>query len=69
MLVEEIMNTSVPTLTPSHTINDALKVLKEKRIRHIPIVNKEREVLGVVTDRDLKEATPPLYRIEKMRKF
>ncbi|MEK4521363.1 acetoin utilization AcuB family protein [Psychrobacillus sp. FSL W7-1457] len=58
MLVEEIMNTSVPTLTPSHTINDALKVLKEKRIRHIPIVNKEREVLGVVTDRDLKEATP-----------
>ncbi len=58
MLVEEIMNTSVPTLTPTHTINDALKVLKEKRIRHIPIVNKEREVLGVVTDRDLKEATP-----------
>ncbi|WP_342567894.1 acetoin utilization AcuB family protein [Psychrobacillus sp. FSL K6-4046] len=58
MLVEEIMNTSVPTLTPSHTINDALKVLKEKRIRHIPIVNEEREVLGVVTDRDLKEATP-----------
>ena len=58
MLVEEIMNTSVPTLTPTHTINDALKVLKEKRIRHIPIVNEEREVLGVVTDRDLKEATP-----------
>ncbi|WP_342598632.1 acetoin utilization AcuB family protein [Psychrobacillus sp. FSL H8-0483] len=58
MLVEEIMNTSVPTLSPSHTINDALKLLKEKRIRHIPIVNSENEVLGVVTDRDLKEATP-----------
>ena len=52
------MNTSVPTLTPSHTIIDSFKVLKEKRIRHIPIVNEEREVLGVVTDRDLKEATP-----------
>lgn len=58
MLVEEIMNTSVPTLTPSHTINDALQLLKEKRIRHIPIINTEKEVLGVVTDRDLKEATP-----------
>lgn len=58
MLVEEIMNTSVPTLSPSHTINDALKLLKEKRIRHIPIVNSEKAVLGVVTDRDLKEATP-----------
>lgn len=58
MLVEEIMNTSVPALTPTHTINDALKILKEQRIRHIPIINEEREVLGVVTDRDLKEATP-----------
>ena len=58
MLVEEIMNMSVPTLTPTHTINDALKLLKEKRIRHIPIVNSEKEIVGVVTDRDLKEATP-----------
>ncbi|QGM29528.1 CBS domain-containing protein [Bacillus sp. N3536] len=63
MLVEEIMNTSVPTLTPSHTINDALKVLKEQRIRHIPIINEEREVLGVVTDRDLKEATPSSLQV------
>ncbi|MFJ7971033.1 acetoin utilization AcuB family protein [Psychrobacillus sp. NPDC096389] len=58
MLVEEIMNTSVPALTPTHTINDALLILKEKRIRHIPIINADKEVLGVVTDRDLKEATP-----------
>ncbi|MFB5088074.1 acetoin utilization AcuB family protein [Psychrobacillus sp. PGGUH221] len=58
MLVEEIMNTSVPTLTPSHTINDAITLLKEKKIRHLPIINKDREVVGVVTDRDLKEATP-----------
>ncbi|MFF2755361.1 acetoin utilization AcuB family protein [Psychrobacillus sp. NPDC058041] len=58
MIVEEIMNTSVPTLTPSHTINDALLLLKEKKIRHLPIINEQREVVGVVTDRDLKEATP-----------
>lgn len=58
MLVEEIMNTSVPTLTPTHTINDALLLLKAKRIRHIPIINANKEVLGVVTDRDLKKATP-----------
>jgi acetoin utilization protein AcuB len=58
MIIEEIMNTSVPTLTPSHTINDALLLLKEKKIRHLPIINEQREVVGVVTDRDLKEATP-----------
>ncbi len=58
MLVEEIMNKSVPTLSPSNTIKDALQLLKEKRIRHIPITNEQNEVIGVVTDRDLKEATP-----------
>lgn len=58
MIIEEIMNTSVPTLTPTHTINDALLILKENRIRHLPIVNDQYEVVGVVTDRDLKEATP-----------
>lgn len=31
MLVEQIMNTSVPSLTPGHTINDALQLLKEKK--------------------------------------
>lgn len=58
MIIEEIMNTSVPTLTPLDSIKDALQLLKEKRIRHIPIVNQKNEVVGVVTDRDLKEATP-----------
>ncbi|TQR18416.1 acetoin utilization AcuB family protein [Psychrobacillus vulpis] len=58
MIVEEIMNTSVPTLTPTHTINDALLLLKEKKIRHLPIINNHRELVGVVTDRDLKGATP-----------
>jgi len=58
MLVEEVMITSVSTLTPTHTINDALLLLKAKRIRHVPIINDKSEVLGVVTDRDLKEATP-----------
>lgn len=58
MIVEEIMNTAVPTLTPSDTIKDAIQLLREKKIRHLPVINEEREVVGVVTDRDLKEATP-----------
>jgi acetoin utilization protein AcuB len=67
MIIESIMNTSVPTLTPTNSIKDALQLLKEKRIRHIPIVNAEQEVLGVVTDRDLKEATPSsLVNIENL---
>lgn len=61
MLIEEIMKREVVTLSPDHTINDALAIMKENKIRHLPIVSKEMEVLGLITDRDLKDAVPSLY--------
>lgn len=58
MLVEQIMNSAPYTLTKEHTIRDAMKLMREKKIRHIPIITAQREVIGVVTQRDLKEALP-----------
>ncbi|MFD1207194.1 MULTISPECIES: acetoin utilization AcuB family protein [Sporosarcina] len=57
MLIEEIMKREVASLSPSHTIQDAIELMKEKKIRHLPITI-DRAVVGVVTDRDLKEAVP-----------
>ncbi|AXH99483.1 CBS domain-containing protein [Sporosarcina sp. PTS2304] len=57
MLVQDIMKTDVITLNPTHTIADAVQLMKQKRIRHIPIIEKER-LIGLVTDRDVKEASP-----------
>ncbi|GEN82187.1 acetoin utilization protein AcuB [Sporosarcina luteola] len=61
MLIEEIMKREVITLSPDHTINDALAIMKEHKIRHLPIVSEKGEVLGLITDRDLKDAVPSLY--------
>lgn len=58
MIVEEMMKTNVITLQPTHTIKDAITLFREKKIRHLPITDTSGQVLGVVTDRDLKEATP-----------
>ncbi len=58
MLVEEIMTTDVATLSPNHTVAEARDLMRTKKIRHLPIVTEEREVVGIVTDRDLKEAIP-----------
>lgn len=58
MIVEQMMNKNVLTLLPSNTIKEAISLLREKKIRHIPIVNELGKVVGVVTDRDIKEATP-----------
>ncbi|WP_102691035.1 acetoin utilization AcuB family protein [Rummeliibacillus pycnus] len=58
MLVEEIMNTDVITLQPSHTIKDAVKIMKEHKIRHIPITDTDNKLVGLITERDLKNALP-----------
>ncbi|MCG7344428.1 acetoin utilization AcuB family protein [Sporosarcina sp. ACRSL] len=61
MLIEEIMKRKVITLSPEHTVNDALTVMQENKIRHLPIVSEREGLVGIVTDRDLKEAVPSLY--------
>ncbi|MFS0574835.1 acetoin utilization AcuB family protein [Sporosarcina sp. 179-K 3D1 HS] len=58
MLIEEIMNTDVITLKQDDTVKDALQIMREERIRHIPIVTADGEVVGIISDRDLKTNTP-----------
>lgn len=61
MLVEDIMNTDVKTLSPTDSIAAALKMLREHKIRHIPIVNAENEVIGIVSDRDVRDASASIF--------
>lgn len=58
MLVEQMMNKNVLTIQPSQTIKEAILLLRENKIRHLPITNADGKVVGVVSDRDIKEATP-----------
>lgn len=60
MIIEEIMNRTVITLRPTDTIETALRTLNEKSIRHIPIVNEEYEVVGIISDRDVRDASPSI---------
>ncbi len=57
MLVEDVMTDPVLTLTPEQTLSDAISLLRSKRIRHLPVVD-ETKLVGIVTDRDVKKATP-----------
>jgi len=62
MLVEEIMKTDVFTLSSDQTVQDVMDLFKEKRIRHAPIVD-DGKVVGIVTDRDLKDAVPSRFTV------
>lgn len=58
MLIEEIMVKEVTTLFPTDTVRDALEIMRDKKVRHLPVITDNRAVVGIITDRDLKEVIP-----------
>jgi CBS domain-containing membrane protein len=55
--VDEIMITNVFTLKPSDSVYDARALMKEKDIRHIPIVDDAGGLVGLVSQRDILNAS------------
>lgn len=50
--VRQIMSSPVHTATPGQTVDDAMRLMTEWRIRHLPVVRNGR-VVGVVSIGDL----------------
>ena len=48
----------VITLIPTNTVRDALKIMRDEKVRHLPVITDNRAVIGIITDRDLKEVIP-----------
>ena len=56
--ISQVMTRDPLTLGVEATLLDAMTMLRDHRVRHLPVVDGEGRVLGVVTDRDVKRATP-----------
>jgi len=56
MFVSDWMATKVMSLDPDNTAADALSLMKEKHIHHLPIVALDK-LVGILSDRDLREFT------------
>ncbi len=56
MLVKNWMSKNVITIDADDTMQDAMKLLKEHDIRMLPVMKKSM-LVGIVTDRDLKQAS------------
>ena len=52
--VREIMTEKVIHVTPTQTIDDCRKLMGQKQIRHLPVVQDEK-VIGVLSARDVLE--------------
>ncbi len=57
MLVRDRMTPNPVTITPDTSFPEAFRLIREKRIRHLPVVD-EGKVIGIVTRTDLLHASP-----------
>jgi acetoin utilization protein AcuB len=58
MLVGNRMSHPVITITPETTLEDAHFLMEKEHIRRLPVVNKDGNLVGIITESDLLKASP-----------
>lgn len=60
LLVRDVMSPRVFRVSPDTPVRELLELASTHRLRAVPVVGEDREVLGMVTDRDLLRHLLPL---------
>lgn len=58
MLVKQRMYPDPFTIHPNTSVTDALNYIHERKIRRLPVVNEEGQLVGIVSEKDLLHASP-----------
>jgi acetoin utilization protein AcuB len=58
MFVSRSMTRRVITIGPEAAIFEAQERMAQHRIRHLPVVDSDYKLIGIVTDRDIRSALP-----------
>ena len=58
MFVKEHMTLDPVTITPDTSVPEALRLMREKKVRRLPILDRHGKLVGIVSDKDLLHASP-----------
>jgi len=58
MLVKDRMTPNPITVTPDTFFVEAMRIMGERRFRHLPVVDRKGKLIGIVTQTDLLHASP-----------
>lgn len=58
MQIRHWMTPTVITVTPDTSLLKAGKLMRENNVRRLPVVDKDGRVVGIVSDRDVRDASP-----------
>ncbi len=64
MLVAEIMTPKVFTISPETSVEEADGLMKEHNIRHLPVVDPDGVLIGMLSDRDVRQVLVPKSLVE-----
>ncbi|HEY7362851.1 MAG TPA: CBS domain-containing protein [Methylomirabilota bacterium] len=54
--VREVMTKDPITIDPEAPLETAAAVMREREVRHLPVVDESGRLIGIITDRDLRGA-------------
>ena len=58
MFVQDAMTTNPVTVTVKATLPDIARLMHDKRIRRVPVLDQNGKLVGIVSDRDVRENMP-----------
>ena len=64
LIVSDFMSTNVITGSPEDSVSETMGLMTDKRIRHLPIVDREGKLLGMISIGDLVKAQHDQLSVE-----
>ncbi len=59
LLARDVMTPNPMTVTADTSVAEAMGLLSTVAVRHLPVIDGARRLVGILSDRDLLESTPP----------
>ena len=62
-----VMKADVITVSPEATLEEVIKVLANNRISGLPVVDSEKKVVGVITEKDIVDYAGSLHVVPRIK--
>jgi predicted transcriptional regulator len=66
MTIHSLISQATPPLSPDDTVEHALGLMMEIRVRHLPVVSHDGHLLGIISEDQLLDASGPEAHVEDM---
>lgn len=58
--IQDILTKNVITVGASDSVRTAYQIMKDKNIRHLPVIDEHGDMVGILSDKDIFRAITPI---------